>query len=257
MLEVDLRADLLPRHREVLRALGHLSTRVETDTWCLVGGLMVVVATRAAAGRIRRAEGTKDGDILVDVCAQPNALNQVAHVLTSFGFEQEAPFPGAAFARCTFSGYSGQIDVLCPDDAPDDLLETSNGVVSLAIPGGRRALEVSERVRITYDDESPDAELRVPLLPWAIVVKAAAAIDPKTSAQERHIQDVAGMLAVVASHPLEHNPLAEADRSLLGQLSQRLDDDSDVAWEGMPGDGVLNARAGYRLLHRSEDPHRE
>lgn len=33
MLNVDLRENLLPRHREVLRALGQLSTRVGVDRW--------------------------------------------------------------------------------------------------------------------------------------------------------------------------------------------------------------------------------
>jgi hypothetical protein len=94
MREVDLSHDLNARHREVLRAMGHISKTIGVDDWCLVGGLMVLVASRAAGGRIRRAEGTKDGDILVDVCARPNALEQVVHILTTFGFKMDPPFPG-------------------------------------------------------------------------------------------------------------------------------------------------------------------
>jgi hypothetical protein len=248
MREVDLSHDLNARHREVLRAMGHISKTIGVDDWCLVGGLMVLVASRAAGGRIRRAEGTKDGDILVDVCARPNALEQVVHILTTFGFKMDPPFPGQENARCTFSGYNGQIDVLCPNDAPEGSLETSGGAVSLAIPGGRRALEVAEPIRITYDDASLDIELRVPMIPWAIVVKAANVVHPATSTQDRHIQDVVGMLEIVASSPPESNPLTTADRTLLDQLRLRLSDDADPAWQGMSTQDVTNARAGLRLL---------
>jgi hypothetical protein len=42
--EADLTQSLLPRHHNVLRAMGVISTRLSTDNWCLVGGMMVLIA---------------------------------------------------------------------------------------------------------------------------------------------------------------------------------------------------------------------
>ena len=37
------------------------------DRWCLVGGMVVLIATGDAGRSVARAEKTKDADVLVDV----------------------------------------------------------------------------------------------------------------------------------------------------------------------------------------------
>jgi hypothetical protein len=247
--EIDLSGSLLPRHHGVLRALGAISTRLGTDSWCLVGGMMVLIASRFTGQSADRAEQTKDADVLVDICTRPDILAKVVNELQAFGFTQMEPF-GENAARCTFQNFTGhgQIDVLCPDDASDAALDTVPGTRSLAIPGGRRALELSGAVNITYSQDNPDVVLRVPLLPGAIVVKSAAALDERTADQERHIQDVVDMLSILEDPGAARSLLHNADREILSALRTRLDDDGDVAWERMGDPARLRERAAFELL---------
>jgi hypothetical protein len=145
-------------------------------------------------------------------------------------------------------GFGRQIDVLCPEDATVEELDSASGVRSLAIPGGRRALQLSKLVRITYGDDAADVDIRVPILPGAIVVKAAAALFPATAGHPRHIQDVVNMLAIL-EEPLEaREDLSNEDRAILTDLSGRLEDPCDVAWEGLEPDDMMNARAAFDIL---------
>lgn len=249
MVEVDLSLDLLPRHRPALRTLAQLGRSIGTDDWCLVGGMMVLVAARAAGHRLPRAEQTKDADIVVDVCARASSMTRVTHELESLGYviptdAQDDP----DFARCTFVSGNAQIDVLCPDDADPEDLDTAAGVRSLAIPGGRRALELSGPVRIFYDDDAFDVHLRVPLLPGAILVKASAAVDPRTNGQARHFQDVVGMLSILDDPGAMRENLSAGDREILTRLSGRLANENDVAWSGLAIEARLAAQVAAEIL---------
>lgn len=188
--EIDIRADLLGRHRYALETLAQMSLRVSSGRWVLVGGLMVMVLGREHRARSPRAEGTKDADIVVDVLSHPSILTDVAHFLqTEYGYTlaDQIGSTGDA-ARCTFASHSAQIDVLCPDGTAAEALDIGGGVRSLAIPGGRRALETGRQVELYFSDDYPNAEIRVPTLPGAIIVKAAAGVDPRTAGSPRHIQ---------------------------------------------------------------------
>src|ERR1035437_7842595 len=78
--------------RQPLRALGVISTHLGTDTWCLVGGMMVLIASRFTGQSVDRVEQTKDADILVDICTRPDILVKVVSELRAFGFTQMEPF---------------------------------------------------------------------------------------------------------------------------------------------------------------------
>lgn len=139
-------------------------------------------------------------------------------------------------------------DTLCPEDAPDETLETTTGVRSLAVPGGRRALELAEPVRLSYGEDTFDVEIRTPLLPGAVVVKANAALDRRTAGQHRHIQDVAALMSVVEDPLALRNSLTEVDVQVVGALAPRLADDSDVAWSGMDAPTRLRGQAAARIV---------
>jgi hypothetical protein len=212
--------------------------------------MMVLIASRLTGRTVDRAEETKDADVLVDICSSPSILARVVNELKNFGFRPIEAFGGQDFARCTFTNSTGQgqIDVLCPEDATDDELKSVSGVQSLAIPGGRRALQVSEEVLITYDIDELDVRLRVPLLPGAIVVKAAAALDLRMVDQPRHVQDVVDMLSVLDDPVDARTQLNDADFELLSSLRPRLEDDGDVAWESFGAQARLEARAAFDIL---------
>jgi hypothetical protein len=248
--EVDISDQLLPQHHEVMRCLGLLAQRIDTDLWCLVGGMMVLVVARAAGRSDSRAEGTKDGDIVVDVVADPEILEKVAYVLRSLGYELPADDDrGGDFARCTFVSGRAQVDVLVPDDTPEDRLDVGTDMRSLAIPGGRRALFGSESTTIFYSEDAADVVIRVPSLTGAICVKAAAALDPRTAGHPRHIQDVAFLLACIDDPVAAAQELSDGDRALLVELrSQRLGPDDDAAWRYLAGDDRARAATALDFL---------
>ncbi len=131
---------------------------------------MVLVVGAAHGTAARRSEGTKDGDVVVDIVADPRMLERVTATLRSHGFDIADAVGGAGewaggnTARCTLVFGLAQIDVLCPDGTSDEMLDSVDGMRSIAVPGGTRALELSEVVDIFYDDETANAELRCPTL---------------------------------------------------------------------------------------------
>lgn len=250
MREVDISAGLLPRHHEVWRCLGLLSIVVDADLWCLVGGLMVLVVAREAGRSDSRAELTKDGDVVVDVVAEAGALERVVHQLFALGWvmppEEDR---GADFARCTFTSGNAQLDVLAPDDATPEQLDAAE-LRSVAVPGGRRAIEGSEMARVYYAEEARDVELRVPTLWAAVVVKAAAALDRRTADHPRHIQDTAFLLACITDPRTARHESTETDRALLRRLLPRLGDPGDAAWEHLSADDRDRATAATEFIVR-------
>lgn len=250
--EVDVSAELLPRHHEVMRCLGLLTRVVNTDLWCLVGGMMVLVAARGAGRTDSRGEGTKDGDIVVDVVAETDALERVARELTKLGYTLLGDGDrGPDFARCTFVSGRAQLDVLAPDDAAPEQLDVGANLRSIAIPGGRRALQGSEMTRLHYAEAAHDVELRVPTLTSAVVVKAAAALDARTADHPRHIQDTAFLLACIDDPRAARDEHTDLDRAILRRLlAERLGDPGDAAWEHLNPDDRDRALAAAAFLTR-------
>ena len=249
MREIDLTEDLLPRHAAALRALQIVSTKVSVDNWCLVGGLMVLTAAREVGRPLARAEVTKNADVVVDVCAESKILRDFAYQLNGIGYDIPAEaWEHEGVARCTFvSGYTA-IDVLCPNDAAPESLSPGDRIESIAIPGGRRALELAELARIHYADDASDVEIRVPMLLGAIIVKGHAMIDPVTENQPRHGHDVVGLLSIVDDPEATRVYIAEEDRAVLREVRTRLRDETSRMWVGFSDEIRLLAQATIELL---------
>lgn len=231
-----------------------LSRRTDTSTWCLVGGMMVLVALAERNYRGLRSSQTKDLDLVVDICSSPSALADVVHQLESFGFELAPGGPSGGFARCTFVGIDqqSQIDVLCPNDADTQQLRSVPHVESLAIPGGRRAIEGSQLVAIQFSDDQREVVVRVPLGADSLIVKANAVFDTRTAHQQRHIQDVVELLLCLEDPGSENTRLNSTDFSILTHLAERLDDDHDIAWAEFDASERNRARVALDLLLATE-----
>jgi len=249
MREIDLTQDLLPRHKASLRALQILSRKVPSENWCLVGGMMVLAASRDLGRNLPRAEQTEDVDVLVDICADARILASVAWNLQQAGYEIPADaWDNDNIARCTFFSNGAQIDVLCPDDSNPADLDIEGNIRSLAIPGGRRALQLSELVRIRYSEDAADVELRVPLLMGAIVVKGHAMLDPKTAHQSRHGEDLVGLLSII-DDPIEARAsLDSEDLALINGIENRLSNDGDQSWISFDLEVRLKVQAALTIL---------
>jgi hypothetical protein len=181
---------------------------------------------------------------------EPGGLARVARELAKLGYTLPPEDHGAAFARCTFTSGHAQLDVLAPDDAPPEALDAAPDVRTIAIPGGRRALAGSELVRLYYAEDAHDLEVRVPTLTTAILVKAAAALDPRTAGHPRHIQDTAFLLPCIDDPRAARAELTEADHSMLRHLIQRLSDRADAAWAYLSPDDHDRALAAAEFLTR-------
>jgi hypothetical protein len=249
MREVDLTQDLLPRHKASLRGLEILSRRVSSDNWCLVGGMMVLTASRDIGRTLPRAEQTKDVDVVVDICADAKILANVAWNLQQAGYEiPPEAWDNDNIARCTFFSNGAQIDVLCPDDSNPADLDIEGSIRSLAIPGGRRALQLSESVRIRYSEDAADVELRVPLLMGAIVVKGHAMVDPRTSNQSRHGEDLVGLLSIIEDPIEARASLASEDLNLIVEIEKRFSDNDHQAWISFEPEIRLRVQAALAIL---------
>lgn len=253
VIEIDIQELISPSHHESLWAMAQLGTRINPDSWCLVGGLMVVVALAEQGKAPKRSAQTKDADLLVDICMSPKVLTDVVDFLENSGFSLTEKHYGDVFARCTFVGLGqkSQIDVLCPEDSPKELLNLRSDFKSIAIPGGRRAMEVAQLVTIRYREDAHDLRIRVPLVAGALAVKTAAVFDERTKNQKRHLEDVIELLLGL-DNPDEHRPsLSSTDRNLLGTLAALFEDDSLNTWEGISSSHRNQARSALEILIRN------
>jgi hypothetical protein len=92
-LEIDVRDVVLPRHVQVLGALHRLGITVDTRSWVLVGGLMVMLLGKERGGVSARSSFTKDGDVVVDVVADARVLGKVVGHLIAEGLRRRNRSP--------------------------------------------------------------------------------------------------------------------------------------------------------------------
>ncbi len=249
--EIDITSELMPRHVPVLRTIAQLGHRYGPGRWVIVGGMMVMILGREYQARSPRAESTKDADILIDIVTNPALLDDVVHFLmTSMAYDlQDAPGDPGKAARCTFVSAATQIDVLCPDDTPEDrLVLPDRNVASIAIPGGRRALETARPVSLFFSDETANAEVFLPTLAGAIAVKTAAAVDQRTAGSPRHLQDVGFLLTLAADPDDTRAAMTHADLQLLGQIEAEVADPRSQMWFQLDTRQRQLAQATYDFL---------
>lgn len=131
------------------------------------------------------------------------------------------------------------------------MLDTADGLRSIAIPGGRRALRTARPVTLFIADDYYDVTLRVPTVAGAIMTKIAAAIDPRTSDGERHIQDVAFLLSLPFDLAAVTRHLEPGDSEQLAAIRPALEDPADIAWEGCPDSERERALVAYETFLRA------
>jgi hypothetical protein len=249
-IEVDITSGLLPRHVDVLDTIAQLGVKYGPGPWAIVGGMMVMILGREHEARAPRAEGTKDADILVDIAAHPTLLDELAHFLDSVGYRlQDGIGNETKAARCSFVYHSAQIDLLCPDDTPEDqLVVPHRNVASIAIPGGRRAFETAREVSLYYSEDRPNAEVFVPTLAGAIAVKTAAAVDSRTADSPRHLQDIGFLLTIPADPEQTRAEFTEADVGLLRKIESHVQNPRSKMWLQLDSEQLQAAQATYAFL---------
>jgi hypothetical protein len=189
------------------------------DGWCLVGGQMVHLYCQERGFSPSRP--TNDGDVVLDVRAQPNVLRDFTRALAVVGFTSAGVSPEGHQHRWVRDRAS--IDVLIPQGL-GRAAGTRTGITggtTLATPGAQQAINRSEPVTVQVDDAV--GTIRRPNMLGALVAKAAAFSVPSDPAKERHLSDFATLAAMARGSDRIREQLTSRDRHYLAPMLVALD----------------------------------
>jgi len=235
----------MPQLSRALTQVWHLLfdlSQAQPDSWCLVGGLMVMLHGLEHGRSDLRP--TADGDVLVDIRARPGALREITRFLSEQGLAAELAPEGIQhrFKRRADDG-DLHVDVLAPDHvgARANLTTTPPGR-TIEVPGGTRALQRSGRVSVHVDGRT--GQIRRPDIVGAIVVKLEAIGLPGDPA--RHYQDLAFLLTILREPRQGRSELTPKERAKLRacQLQNR----DHRAWRLLSVDDVNQGHAALQLV---------
>ena len=200
------------------------------DGWCLVGGQMVHLYCQERGFSPSRP--TNDGDVVLDVRAQPNVLRDFTGSLVSAGFTSAGVSPDGHQHR--WVGDKATIDVLIPQSIGRTAASRKGitGGTTLATPGAQQAISRSEPVSVQLDDRVET--IRRPNMLGALVAKAAAFSIPSDPGKERHLTDFATLAAMARGADQIGEQLSARDRRYLIPMLTALDD-SRRLWASIDG----------------------
>ena len=200
------------------------------DGWCLVGGQMVHLYCQERGFSPSRP--TNDGDVVVDVRAQPNVLRDITQALAFVGFISAGVSPEGHQPRWVRDRTS--IDVLIPQDLGRAAGSRTGitGGTTLATPGAQQAIKRSEPVTVHVDDAV--GTIRRPNMLGALVAKAAAFSVPSDPAKERHLMDFATLAAMTGGSDRIGQQLTARERNYLAPMLVALDN-SRRPWASIEG----------------------
>lgn len=236
---------VMPPVGRALTRVWHLLLELSDElpgVWCLIGGLMV--ALHGLEHGRTDARPTADGDVLVDIRADPAALRRVAEFLTARSLRPD-PGPDGLLHRfrCTIGSDEISVDLLAPDNvgARADLTTSPPGR-TIEVPGGTQALRRTERVRLNVEGRT--GHIPRPSLLAAILGKTAALNLPGDS--QRHYHDLAFLLALMPDPGTARAELSGHERRRLRgcPLTSR----DHPAWNRLPGEDADAGHAALRLL---------
>jgi len=204
--------------------------------WCLIGGQMVALHGLECGRTDIRP--TTDGDVLVDIRADPAALRRVVRFVTDRGFEMD-PGPEGQGHRYKRQADVGAIvvDILAPDNlGPRATLTTTPPGRTIEVPGGTQALRHVAFVPVIVAGRT--GSIPRPDLLAAILAKEAATHLPF---KEVHLQDLAFLLSLVPNPASAELTNAERAKLRASELSNR----GHPVWKTL---STVHANAGHAAL---------
>lgn len=218
-----------------------LAVRLEPSQWVLVGGQMVTLY--AAHAQVPWPRVTRDVDVLANVLTRASNFERCVEALHELGLEQRLDSRGAGYRFSEFPDRRpGEllVDLVAPDHLQLPKLVTVRSGPSVAIDGGRQALQRAIAFEVGLDGTAP-AVVPVPDLLGAIVLKAAAwAADSRD--RERHAQDVALLVSIVDDTAPLIARFSGSDRKRLLRLGSVLNHRTAQEWLVL---GPAAAEAGH------------
>jgi hypothetical protein len=244
MTAVELPSTMSPAQLQGWAVLLDVAEAFPTG-WCLVGGQMVWLL--AAEHDTHPPRATEDVDVVVDVRAEPNGIQDLCNWLEKQrGFDLEGISPegiGHRYIKAAEPG-PGRIifDVLAPENVGRRAnLSTTRGARTLEAPGTRIALNNAERVEVTVG--SRNGWVYRPRLLSAIIAKAVSTTIP-TRSNERDFRDAAFLLSLVQDPVAAAQGLSRPERVRLSAINSLLDSQHE-AWRPL---GPERARLGHTTI---------
>ncbi len=217
-----------------------LAERLDSSTWTLIGGQMVLLHG-LETGRYPARVST-DLDLLVNARLVSVSPVHVAHVLLDMAFTANPRSPEGLAHR--FSREDAVVDVLAPEGlGPRADLTTVPPGRTIEVPGGSQALQRTEVVRVRFGNRIGDVPR--PSLLGAIVIKACAA--DRTDRRGVHESDLAFLLSLVDDPEAMRGELSKKDRQRLRRRAQMQSEDH-AAWRGI--EASTDGRLALRILVR-------
>jgi len=210
------------------------------DRWSIVGAQMVML--HASHHGVRRPLITEDVDVVVDI--RTTALRDVAAWFIGEGFALAAPSTGGTGHR--FVRGRASIDLLAIDHHGRADLTTIPPVVTVAIAGGRRAIDRTIMAEVTTAEGLTG---RVPVPDWlgAVLLKARAAVTVPGS-RPKHLQDLALLLGLPTDVVDWSTQLRGRDRTHLRAGGGLID---EATWRAVASSvRISDARAALEILTR-------
>jgi len=187
-----------------------MTDRLPARSWCVVGGGMV--ALHCAERNQAAARETWDVDAMLDARAYPDILMRFTTALMDVGFRASGESVGGHQHR--WLNGQAMIDVLLPNGISERTAQRrgAQGGTTLRSPGGRQALDRSEKVLILVGNR--EGYVYRPSLLGALVGKAAAHGIATDRRRDRHLIDLAILLSLVSPRD-DFSDLTARDRRYL------------------------------------------
>ncbi|WP_158852208.1 hypothetical protein [Saccharothrix deserti] len=213
--------------------------------WSLIGGQMVALISAEYGQAIPRA--TTDGDIVIGVWLDRDALRQASALLTKRGFAEDETADGYGYR---YRRGTARIDLLVPEEMgrQQRIPTTTTGRRGVEMPGGNQALIRSERLPVRLADRI--GLVRRPNLLGALVAKSVASVADSRD-PDRHREDIAvlGQIALNAGAFRKMRGMSrDKDRKRMRRALAQMPD-SHPAWQQIP-----EPREVYHALTRLAGP---
>ena len=210
--------------------------------WTLIGARMVQLHIWERERRVHRE--SLDADALAEARIKPSAVRVISEILRDEGFELQEP---TAFGLGhTFVRDGVEIDVLAPEHLGLGAAAAKTTIPparTVEVPGGRQALDRTERVEIEVAGRR--GVLPRPSLLGAILLKARAVDVDDVPENQR--SDLAVLLSFVNDPDELRSQLRGSER---GWLRRRKEMDVSTAscWKGLGDDARQSGLSALRIL---------
>lgn len=186
---------------------------VHPADWTLIGGQLVhlLCAERGFAPR----RPTDDADTVVNA-RLAEVLGAVTESLRAIEFEPDPASSDGIQHRWTRR--AAVIDVLIPDGMGEraDARPSVTGFPTIAAPGGTQALHRTEIVEVQVGGRT--GRLPRPNLVGALILKAKARLDTADGGRDRHVDDFAVLVGMLAASDLRNAELSKGERRTLRKM---------------------------------------